>query len=192
MENLFEWFCWYGIKYIYLFLIVLALAALEVQIEGKHGWTKKLPTWRIRSKIFGFFMGGKDLTGYLFYMLIILLLFFHLPFVGGSPWSVSAEIEIISLFLLFSVFWDFLWFVLNPYYGIGRIKPAYIYWHKKWFLGLPTDYPRGILISFVVSLANYPVGIAKWALAFAVFSIGAVIVIGINTLVRKGKRYRRF
>ncbi len=185
MEGLLEWIWWYGIKYCYLFLIVLALAALEVQIEGRHGWMKKLPTWRIRSKLFGFFMGGKDLTGYIFYLLIVLLLFFHLPFLGGVSWSLSAEIEIISMFLLFSVFWDFLWFVLNPYYGLKRLKPSYVYWHKKWVLGVPTDYPRGLAISFAVSLLNYPQGLAKWALAFFIFMMGTFVVIGLNAVLRK-------
>lgn len=191
MENLIVWLSWYGIKYCYLFLIVLALAALEVQIEGKHGWMKKIPTWRVRSKIFGFFMGGKELTGYLFYLLIVLLMFFHLPFFGGASWSLAAEIEIISLFLLFSVFWDLLWFVLNPYYGIKRLKPSYVYWHKQWLFGMPSDYSRGIVLSFVIALIDYPMGIAKWAFALTVFSVGTLCVIGINSLVRRGKKYRR-
>lgn len=62
MEEFLNWFGWFIIKYSYLFLIILAIAALEVQIEGKYGWVKKLPTWRIKSKIFGYFMGGKELT----------------------------------------------------------------------------------------------------------------------------------
>ena len=132
MEEFLNWFGWYIIKYSYLFFIILALSALEVQIEGKYGWVKKLPTWRIRSKVFGYFMGGKELTGYLFYLLIILLLFFHLPFFGGAPWSLTAELEIIFLFLLFSVFWDFLWFVLNPYFGI----PWIVWCRESWFLTL--------------------------------------------------------
>jgi len=31
---------------IYLFVVALVLAFLEVQIEGKHGWASKLPTWK--------------------------------------------------------------------------------------------------------------------------------------------------
>lgn len=185
MEDALTWIGWYGVKYSYLFLIVLALAALEVQIEGKHGWMKKIPTWRIRSKFFGFFMGGKELTGYLFYLLIILLMFFHLPFLGGATWSWQAEVEIISLFLLFSVFWDFLWFVLNPYYGLKRLKKKYVYWHKQWFLGMPLDYTRGIVISLLIALVNFPVGVAKWGYALFVFVLGTLIVIGIKHFYKR-------
>lgn len=191
MEEALNWTGWYVVKYIYLFFIILAVAALEVQIEGKYGWVKNLPTWRIRSKIFGFFMGGKDLTGYMFYMLIILLLFFHLPFFGGVPWTWEAEIEIIFLFLMFSVFWDFLWFILNPYYGLSRFKKSYVYWHENWFLGVPLDYPRGILVSLMIAFLNYPEGILKWALAFAVFSVATFVVIFVNYFQRKADGYRK-
>lgn len=185
MNELFTWLGWYGLKYGYLFLIVLALASLEVQIEGKHGWMKKIPTWRIRSKIFGFFMGGKELTGYLFYLLIVLLLFFHLPFFGGVAWSLQAEVEIISLFLLFSVFWDLLWFVLNPYYGMKRLKKKYVYWHKQWLFGFPLDYTREILISFLISCVYLPLGIAKWTYALAIFTLGTLCVIGIKHFCKR-------
>lgn len=185
MEEMITWLGWFGIKYVYLFLIVLALAALEVQIEGKHGWMKKIPTWRVRSKIFGFFMGGKELTGYLFYLLIILLMFFHLPFLGGAMWSWQAEVEILSLFLLFSVFWDLLWFILNPYYGIKRLKKKYVYWHKQWLFGVPLDYTRGIIISFAIACINFPLGIAKWAYALLIFTLGSMIIIGIKHFYKR-------
>ncbi len=183
MESLSLWLEWYGIKYGYLFLIVLTLAALEVQIEGRHGWMKKIPTWRIKSKLFGFFMGGKELTGYLFYTLLLLILFFHFPFLGGAMWSFAAEIEIISLLVLFSVFWDFLWFVINPYYGINRFKKQYVYWHKKWFLGVPLDYIRGIFISGVISCLAFPLGFAKWLYALCIFALGSLAIICIRRFV---------
>lgn len=185
MDESLTWIGWYAAKYGYLFLIVLALAALEVQIEGKYGWVKNLPTWRVKSKIFAFFMGGKDLTGYMFYLLVLLALFFHLPFFGGVKWTWQAQLEIVFLFLLFSVFWDFLWFVLNPYYGIKRLKKSYVYWHKKWIFGVPLDYPRGIMISFMFALPDYPAGIYKWGIAFFVFVIGTALAIGINKLYRE-------
>lgn len=178
-------------KYLFLFLIILVLSALEVQIEGKFGWTKKLPTWRIRSKIFGYFMGGKELTGYLFYLLLFIILFFHLPFFYGVPWSFSAEIEVIVLVLLFSVFWDLLWFVLNPYYGIRRLKKSYVYWHKDWILGLPLDYPRGIAVSLMFAFLDYPLGIMKWGFALSIFILGTLIVIAINEIDRKRPAYKK-
>ncbi|MBD3156239.1 hypothetical protein GF369_00260 [Candidatus Peregrinibacteria bacterium] len=185
MDYMTSWLEWYGIKYSYLFLIVLTLAALEVQIEGKHGWMKKIPTWRVKSKIFGFFMGGKELTGYLFYTLLLLILFFHFPFLGGATWSFAAEIEIISLLVLFSVFWDFLWFIINPYYGIKRFKKQYVYWHTQWFLGVPLDYIRGIAVSCGISLIAFPLGFAKWLYALCIFMLGTFVIIGIRRIVSK-------
>jgi len=189
MNDTLVWIGTFAIKYFYLFLVILALAALEVQIEGRYGWTKKLPTWRIKSKLFGFFMGGKELTGYLFYMLLLLFMLFHLPFLGGAAWTFASEVEIIFLFLLFSVFWDFLWFLLNPYYGLAHFKPSYVYWHQQWILGIPLDYPRGIIISLMIAFLDYPNGLAKWGLACGVFLICTLIIILINQLQRKRPVY---
>jgi len=36
------------IKVVYFYIIAIFLAILEIQIEGKHGWAEKLPTWRPR------------------------------------------------------------------------------------------------------------------------------------------------
>jgi len=189
MNDTLVWIGWYLLKYSYLFVIILALSALEVQIEGRYGWTKKLPTWRIKSKIFGFFMGGKELTGYLFYMLSLLFLLFHLPFFGGAAWTWQAEIEILFLFIIFSAFWDFLWFLLNPYYGLANFKPSYVYWHQQWILGTPLDYPRALLVSMMIAFFDYPTGLLKWAMAVGVFLIGTFIVILINQLLRKRPKY---
>jgi hypothetical protein len=41
------------------------------------------------------------------------------------------------------IFWiaeDFLWFVLNPAFGLVRFTQIDIPWHKPWLLGVPTDY----------------------------------------------------
>lgn len=40
-------------------------------------------------------------------------------------------------------FWlveDFLWFVLNPAFGIGRFDLVHVPWHKHWIAFAPTDY----------------------------------------------------
>lgn len=34
------------IKAVYVFIMALVLAILEVQIEGINGWAKNIPTWR--------------------------------------------------------------------------------------------------------------------------------------------------
>jgi hypothetical protein len=49
----------------YIFTLVLAIitALWEIQVEGKEGWAKQLPTFRI-NVFFRKLLGGKPLTGY--------------------------------------------------------------------------------------------------------------------------------
>lgn len=140
---------------VYFFVIAVVLAVLEIQIEGKHGWAEKLPTWRPREKnflnrLFRMLAHGKDLTGYHLALHIVLFLFFHLPFVWGQYWSWQQELEILSLFILFFLVWDFLWFVLNPHHALKDFGPKAIKWHKKWWGRVPVDYPLGVLAALVV------------------------------------------
>jgi len=189
MNDFWTWAMPYMIKYTFLFFIVLVLSALEVQIESRDGWNKNLPTWKRNNKIYSFLMGGKQLTGYLFYMLIFIFLFLHFPFLNGLEWTIQAEIETLFIFFLFSVFWDFLWFVLNPYYGVRRLKKQYVWWHKKWILNIPLDYPLGLLTALVISLFDFPEGLIKFVLAFGIFSLITIVVIIINEIIRKDPKY---
>jgi len=129
-------------------VLLFLFAAVEVEIEGKHGWAEQLPTWyRVKgwaAKIFGFLFMKKPLTGYHLWMLLLSLLVFHLPYAHGRPFTWPNEVMTISLYLTWAVFWDFNWFVLNPEYGITKFRPRYIWWHRRWFLGLPLDYWLGV------------------------------------------------
>ena len=42
--------------------------------------------------------------------------------------------------MLFWIAEDFLWFVLNPAYGLARFKPEIVHWHKHWLWHAPIDY----------------------------------------------------
>jgi hypothetical protein len=42
--------------------------------------------------------------------------------------------------MLFWIAEDFLWFALNPAYGVARFNAAAIPWHKHWLWGAPVDY----------------------------------------------------
>jgi hypothetical protein len=42
--------------------------------------------------------------------------------------------------MLFWVIEDFLWFALNPHYGLRKFRREHIWWHKRWLLGVPVDY----------------------------------------------------
>lgn len=129
-----------------LFAICLALALLEVHIEGPHGWAEKLPTWRFDRPWLRKFTNGKPITGYHVYINLVILGFLHYPLVL-SNWTFVAELRIISQYLMVAVWWDFLWFVCNPHFGVRRFKSENIWWHHKWVLGMPKDYIVGTVAS---------------------------------------------
>ncbi|MCC7508076.1 MAG: hypothetical protein IT464_01715 [Planctomycetes bacterium] len=129
-----------------LFLVCLALALVEVHIEGPHGWAAKLPTWRIDKPWIRRLTNGKPITGYHVYINLVILAFLHYPVIV-SKWTLAGELRVLSQYMLIAVWWDFLWFVTNPYFGLRRFKSANIWWHKKWVLGMPADYPTGMIVS---------------------------------------------
>jgi hypothetical protein len=137
-----------------LFLYALLFALVEIEIEGAHGWAEKLPTWyRVRpwyARILALLLSGKPLTGYHLTMLPLSIVSFHLGYLFGQPWSKTGEARVLAAYMVFNVIWDFLWFVLNPYYGWRRFRKGSVWWHGKLWLGrFPIDYYNGIALSFV-------------------------------------------
>jgi len=128
------------------FLSLVACAALlalfEIQVEGEDGWAAKLPTWRIDNALTRTLMSGKPLTGYHTYLFLLVLTMVHLPFgMGLSSWSLRAEARALSFTLLLWFVEDFLWFVFNPAWGVGRFRRDQIWWHApKWWWFMPRDY----------------------------------------------------
>jgi hypothetical protein len=179
---------------LYFFVIALVLAQLEIQIEGAHGWAAKLPTWRWQTP--GVLRwAGKPITGYHVFLLLFILLFIHLPmlYVG---FSFEREAELLALFALLAVFWDFLWFVCNPHFGLARFRAGEVWWFKSWMLGFPAGYFAGLGLSLLVYVSagvlaggqtwTEPAG--RWAIVFASFLIPTLITIAAVLLApyRKG------
>lgn len=122
-------------------LLGFFFANVEIQIEGSAGWAANLPTWRIeRHWLLDLFWGGRPMTGYHAWVFPFIALFFHLPAVFNGQWSWRIEARIIACIMLFWLVEDFLWFVLNPAYGITKFTPAYVPWHIHWIAFAPTDY----------------------------------------------------
>ena len=125
------------------------LAEVEIEIEGKHGYAEKLPvSWRSRNRWVRMFFTG---TSYHMYMGLFLLTLVHLPFVVGLPWTIGKEMLILSFLALLTVAEDFLWFVLNPAYGIHKYRREAIPWFRDRWLGfVPLWYwwylPIGVLL----------------------------------------------
>ena len=138
-------------------LIVVLLAAfmwakMEVEIEGKDGWAKNLPTWKLDNRILNWFMNGRPLTGYHFWAFSFVFFIFHLPLLWTGTWKWQMECRIMGCVTLFWVVEDFIWFVVNPYYGLKRHKEGEIWWHKSWLWGYPSDH-WGMLIMGVILLS---------------------------------------
>ncbi len=133
----------------YLIFAAFVFAAVEVQIEGEHGMAEKLPCWKIQNKWTNFFLGAKPLTGYHLYMWMFLILTFHLIFfITRIPWSWALEFKIIGALSIFTILEDFFWFVINPAYGVKNFRKSNpkIWWHKSWFLGVPSFFWPGMII----------------------------------------------
>lgn len=140
---------------LFWFVLCLMFSFLEIEIEGKHGWAKKLPTWRSRRGIvacvFSRVMQGKPLTGYHKFLFIIFLMIFCIPLVYAPEFRTwSGMFTIPSMFLSWAIMEDFLWFVFNPHYTIAHFRQDRVEWHKDdyWVGGLvPLGYFMAVSIS---------------------------------------------
>jgi len=145
---------------IYLFILALLLALIEIEIEGKFGWAEKIPTWYKKtgiSKAFYLLNGKKPLTGYHLFMLSFLFLIFHLVFFLGLIWTLQKELFILAIFFILSCNWDFLWFVLNPYYTIKNYRKDKIWWfsQSKWVFNIfPIDYVCAFIIASILIITT--------------------------------------
>jgi hypothetical protein len=158
-----------------LFAVCLALALFEVQIEGPHGWAEKLPTWRIDKPWIRKLTNGKPITGYHVYLNIVILAFIHYPLVW-SEWSWAAELRVLSQYMIIAVYWDFLWFVANPHFGLRRFKRENIWWHHKWtFKFMPNDYVAGTVASLVLWMFADVLSRGRWTLGAWGLQIGIII-----------------
>ncbi len=125
-----------------LLLWVITLACFhsmnETQIEGKDGWARKLPTFRLNIFITKLLI-GKPITGYHIFMLAMFITIFHGVYIF-IPWSPFVEAQVWGWLFIYFILEDFLWFVFNKHYGIKKFKEGKIPWHKRWLWKLPISY----------------------------------------------------
>jgi hypothetical protein len=125
----------------WVLLLAFFFAHVEIEIEGAAGWAANLPTWRIEHHpLLDIFWGGRAMTGYHAWMFPFIALFFHLPIFFSGGWHWRRECRVIACIMLFWITEDFLWFALNPAWGLARFNPVDVHWHKHWLWGLPVDY----------------------------------------------------
>ena len=133
----------------FMVLLAFLFAQWEIQIEGKEGWAAKLPGWRIKKGWLVRLMGGRPITGYHLFMISFTIAIVHL-LLFFVPWSWQLESLIIGFYAGMMLLEDFLWFVLNPHYGIKSFRRGKIWWHDKWWGPVPSFY--WVLIVIVVVL----------------------------------------
>jgi hypothetical protein len=139
--------------YYVAFILISAFlwAKLEIEIEGSKGWAAALPTWRVEKHwLLDLFFGGRPLTGYHAWSFALFLFFFHMPFFVTTRWSLQRELNVMGGYLLFWIVEDFLWFALNPHFGIKKFTKEHAWWHKRWLLGLPVEYWTFGVLAFVL------------------------------------------
>jgi hypothetical protein len=123
------------------FMVFMAfiLALWEIQIEGAAGWCANLPTWRVEKGWLMRLTGARPLTGYHVFMTVFLLSFVHLP-LFFKAWTWRLELLLMGFYIGMVLLEDFLWFVLNPDYGIRKFRKGQIWWHKSWWGPVPSFY----------------------------------------------------
>ena len=145
-----------------LWLVVLALAYWEVQIEGRNPWAGALPCWR---KTVSWF--PKELTGYhagLVSYTLALIAFtttacaFVLRIYGIEipiGFFGTLILLLLSTVVLLSTFEDFMWHIVNPYqdeYGLHTFVKKEYPAFKGIFVGIvPIDYIGLTALSFVLA-----------------------------------------
>src|SRR3989344_1890830 len=124
-----------------VFSIIMAfcIAKLEINVEGKDGFAKKLPTYRFSNWFTKLIMGRTKMTGYHVWLNITVFAFLQFPFFIGYPWSLDFEMQIIAVLLIGIMFEDFFWFVLNPAFGWRKFEKKDAPWHK-WIGPVPALY----------------------------------------------------
>lgn len=140
---------------VYTIIISYAIAKLEINIEGKHGWAGKLPTWRLQNWITRIF-GQSHITGYHTWFTVTIVLLSHIGFILGLKWSLSTEFLLLAFFLIGAIIEDYLWFVLNPHYGWDKFSAYHINWHK-WTVWekVPAMYLNCATIAFVLIVLSF-------------------------------------
>jgi hypothetical protein len=181
--------------------IALWFALIEIEIEGAHGWALRLPTWfRTRGpagRVYGAISGGKPLTGYHLFMATLPLVILHLPFGYGADWSAAAEVMVFATYMAFAIGWDYLWFILNPAYGLRGFRRGRVWWYTgPWIGPLPLEYYAAVAGSFVLALIAWPIGgdadtLAQQARLVAGLALLCVVAMALAPAYRRWYRWMR-
>lgn len=126
----------------FLFLSVAAMlfALLEIQIEGKHGWAEDLPTWKRRNPLHDLIPWPRYLTGYHLYFWSFIFVLMHFAYFLSAPLNLKNEIAVLEAYSFLLLLEDFLWFVLNPRWGLKKFLTHDAPWHTHKIFYVPKVY----------------------------------------------------
>ena len=112
--------------------------------EGTKGWRKEVLGYRVREYHF-----------WLWYVVVPLFVFSPLVVSGPDPWVFAT---LATAYLLGGVLEDFLYFVVNPHYGLKKWNSHEVKWMPWFGLGnveIPRFYVRNILAAAALWLVAY-------------------------------------
>ncbi|MDR2207430.1 MAG: hypothetical protein LBE22_00420 [Azoarcus sp.] len=133
----------------WVLLLAYFFANVEIQIEGAAGWAANLPTWRVEKHwLLDIFWGSRPITGYHAWIFSCVMLFFHFPLLFMGHFSWRAEARVIAFIAIFWIAEDFLWFVLNPAFGLTKFHSESVPWHIHWLGPAPLDYWTFLVLGF--------------------------------------------
>ena len=145
-----------GVLLSFILLLAFFFANVEIQIEGANGWAANLPTWRIEKHwLLTLFWGGRAMTGYHAWVFTFIALMFHYPVLFTGQWNVKIQARVFACIMLFWVFEDFLWFVVNPAFGLERFTPACATWHPNWWGCAPVEYWFAMLFGLLLMAYSF-------------------------------------
>ena len=135
---------------IFLWVIAgfIALAFLETTIEGRYGGAVKTKGWS--KKIFGYKI--REYHFWLWYVAVPIFVFSPLIATG---WSEKLFGTLAVAYLLGGVIEDFIYFLVNPYYGLKKWNSRNAKW-MSWFkigkIEIPKFYVRNIIAAIIAWL----------------------------------------
>ncbi len=138
--------------YLIFFWVLLGfvgLAFLERSVEGDLGGGEGTRGWR--KSFFGYRL--KEYHFWLWYVVVPIFVFSPLV---ASGWDAHLFGVLAVAYLLGGVLEDFVYFVVNPHFGIKKWNSKFgtwMPWYKVGQIEIPKFYVRNFVASFVVWLA---------------------------------------
>ena len=100
----------FDLLFVILFSTLYAL--IEIEIEGKNGWMKGLPTPYVLK------LGTKNMTLYHMYMLGLIII--TVIFQNNMTFTFDSFLYSTTNVLLILFLEDILWFIFNPHFSISK------------------------------------------------------------------------